>query len=165
MAETILINTTVTTVVKTPTITNAPTWAVHVPWPKAAIISVPKIPPTPCTAKTSSVSSIFNVLRIRLTASWHNTPATAPMINASIGPTNPDAGVIDARPAIVPVTMPTKDALPYLNFSHAAHVSDVVAAEICVTVRAMAAPPSAASCEPPLNPNQPTHNIPAPINT
>ena len=87
------------------------------------------------------------------------------MIRACTGSTNPEAGVIDANPAIVPVTMPTKEALPYLNFSHSAHVSEAVAAEICVTVSAIAAPPSAASCEPPLNPNQPTHSIAAPIIT
>ena len=72
---------------------------------------------------------------------------------------------MDAKPAIVPVTIPTNDALPYLIFSQSAHVSDAVAAEICVTVNAIAAPPSAANCDPPLKPNQPTHNMAAPIIT
>ena len=126
---------------------------------------VPNIPPTPCTAKTSNVSSILHLLRTKFTASWQPTPAIAPMIKASTGPTKPDAGVMDARPAIVPVTIPTKDARPNLIRSHSAHVSDAVAAEICVTVIAIAAPPSAASCEPPLKPNQPTHNRAAPIIT
>ena len=123
---------------------------------------VPKIPPTPCTAKTSNVSSIFRLLRTRLTASWHRMPATEPMTSASTGPTNPDAGVIEARPAIVPVTMPTSEALPYLIRSQRAHVSEAAAAEICVTVNAIAAPPSAASCDPPLKPNHPTQSIAAP---
>ena len=87
------------------------------------------------------------------------------MTKASTGPTNPDAGVMEARPAMVPVTSPTKEALPYLNRSQAAQLNEAVAAEICVTVSAMAAPPSAASCEPPLKPNQPTQSMAAPIMT
>ena len=87
------------------------------------------------------------------------------MTSAATGPTNPLAGVIEARPAMVPVTSPTSEALPYLIFSHSAQDSEAVAAEIWVTVSAMAAPPSAASCEPPLKPNQPTQSMPAPIIT
>ena len=49
--------------------------------------------------------------------------------------------------------------------SQAAQLNEAVAAEMCVTVSAIAAPPSAASCEPPLKPNQPTHSIAAPIIT
>ena len=144
---------------------NPPSCAVQLPCPNRAIITVPKIPPTPCTAKTSSVSSILKILRTKLTASWHNMPATAPMIKASTGPTKPEAGVIEASPAMVPVTNPTSDARPYFIFSQRAQVKEAVAAEIWVTVKAIAAPPSAASCEPPLKPNQPTHSIAAPIIT
>ncbi len=68
------------------------------------------------------------------------------MINALIGPIKPEAGAIDASPAIVPVTTPTNDPRPYLTFSPSAQVSEAAAAEICVTVMATAAMPSAASC-------------------
>ena len=86
----------------------------------------------------------------------------APMTSASTGVTEPAAGVMEARPAMVPVTMPTMDALPSLMRSQSAQVSDAVAAEMCVTTSAMAAPPSAASCEPALKPNQPTQSMAAP---
>ena len=72
---------------------------------------------------------------------------------------------MEANPAMVPVTRPTIDDLPNLIRSHNAQVSDAVAAEIWVTVIAMPALPSAASCEPPLKPNQPTQSIAAPIIT
>ena len=63
------------------------------------------------------------------------------------------------------MTIPTKDAFPNLNLSQAAHVSEAAAAEMWVTLIAIAAPPSAASCEPPLKPNHPTHSMAAPIIT
>ena len=47
------------------------------------------------------------------TENWQSTPAIAPRISAPIGPTKPDAGVIVARPATMPVTMPTRLGLPY----------------------------------------------------
>ena len=40
-------------------------------------------------------------------------PASSPIINADFGSTKPDAGVIVANPAIVPVTSPTKPGLPF----------------------------------------------------
>ena len=85
------------------------------------------------------------------------------MISAPIGPTNPEAGVIVARPAIRPVTAPTRLGLP--NFRHSMQVQTMpaVAAEICVTTIAMPAPPSAANWLPPLNPNQPTQSMHAPM--
>ena len=49
---------------------------------------------------------------------------------ASTGDTHPEAGVIEANPAIVPVTSPTKDDLPYFIRSYSAQVSDADAAEI-----------------------------------
>ena len=52
------------------------------------------------------------------------------MINAPIGPTNPEAGVIEANPAIVPVTKPIIVGLPDLIQSIAIQTNDAVAAEI-----------------------------------
>ena len=55
------------------------------------------------------------------------------MIRAPIGPTKPEAGVIEARPATMPVTAPTRLGLPYLIHSMAAQVSAPTEAETCVT--------------------------------
>ncbi len=44
-----------------------------------------------------------------------------------------------------------------------ADTPEAVAAEMCVTAIAMPAVPSAASADPALKPNQPTHSIAAPI--
>ncbi len=74
-----------------------------------------------------------------------------------------EAGVIAAKPAIEPVAAPNMLGLPNLIHSMYIQTNVAVAAEICVTVRAEAAAPSAASALPPLKPNQPTHNITAPV--
>ena len=84
---------------------------------------------------------------------------------APIGPTNPEAGVIVASPAIVPVTKPIRLGFPCLIHSIIIQVKEATAADICVTVIAIPAPPLAPSALPPLNPNQPTHSIDAPIIT
>ena len=69
------------------------------------------------------------------------------------------------RPATIPVTTPSTLGLP--NFSHSAsiHASDPAAADKCVAIIAMPALPLAASALPALKPNQPTHNMPAPVTT
>ena len=41
-----------------------------------------------------------------------------------------DAGVIEARPATIPVTMPTRPGFPVLIFSTTDQVSDAIAAEM-----------------------------------
>ena len=97
---------------------------------KTATSKVPIIPPTPWTAKTSSESSILQVVRIQVANHWQTKPATSPMTTAPIGPTKPDAGVIEARPAIVPVTMPTTLGFPNFIHSIKAHVSEATAADI-----------------------------------
>ena len=51
-------------------------------------------------------------------------------MTAPIGPTNPDAGVIEARPAIDPVTIPTKLGFPNLIHSMNIHTKDATEAEI-----------------------------------
>ncbi len=68
----------------------------------------------------------------------------------------PDAGVIVARPATMPVTMPSTLGLPYRNHSIAIHASAPAAAEMCVTSIAMPALPLAASARAGVEP-EPAH--------
>ena len=85
------------------------------------------------------------------------------MITAPPGPTEPAAGVIVASPATAPVAKPTAVDLPTLIRSISSHTNAATDAAICVLMIAAAAPSSlAVSAEPPLKPNQPTHNRPAP---
>ena len=71
--------------------------------------------------------------------------------------------MIEAQPATMPVTAPTRLGLPYLIHSIPAQVSALTAADTCVTAIAMPALPFAASALPPLKPNQPTHSMAAPL--
>src|SRR5512143_3477161 len=89
-------------------------------------------------------------------------PADTPITSAPAGPTNPDAGVIVPRPATIPVTAPSALGLPNRIHSATNHTKAPADAEMCVTSIAIAASPFAASALPPLKPNQPTHNMPAP---
>ncbi len=59
--------------------------------------------------------------------------------------------------------MPSTLILPRAALSMAIHVSAAEAAAQCVEANARPARPSAASAEPALNPNQPTHNSAAPV--
>ena len=67
-----------------------------------------------------------------------------------------------ASPATIPVTRPIRLGWPNRLPSIAIPVSDAVAAEMWVTVIAMAAVPFAPSALPALKPNQPTQSIAAP---
>ena len=53
---------------------------------------------------------------------------------AGIGPTKPDAGVIVANPAMVPVTKPTSEGLPNFFHSMTIQTSEAAEAERCVTM-------------------------------
>mmetsp|Transcript_4588 Transcript_4588/g.8655 ORF Transcript_4588/g.8655 Transcript_4588/m.8655 type:complete len:247 (-) Transcript_4588:564-1304(-) len=92
----------------------------------------------------------------------HTTAESTPMHSAPRGPVNPEAGVMAASPAMEPVHMPTRDALPVSAMSCSIHTSAAVAALICVDSAAYAAPDPAAMAEPPLNPYQPTQSMPVP---
>ena len=76
---------------------------------------------------------------------------------------NPEAGVTVARPAMVPVIIPTIPGFPLRYQSIAIQTKVAVAALMCVTKIAIPALPFAAKADPPLKPNHPTHNIAAPI--
>src|SRR4051812_38048052 len=85
------------------------------------------------------------------------------MMIADIGETKPAAGVITTRPATAPEIAPSTVGLPL--FIHSANIQPSVAAAAarCVVTNALLARPLAASAEPALNPNQPTHSSAAPI--
>src|SRR5271157_661748 len=90
------------------------------------------------------------------------TPATAPIIRAAQGATNPEAGVIEPRPATAPDASPNVVGLPFRIHSAKTHVSEPIAAAMCVARNALPATASAASRLPALNPNQPNQSSPTP---
>ena len=71
--------------------------------------------------------------------------------------------MIVPKPATIPVTIPNTEGFPCRNHSIVIHASEPQAAERCVTNIAMAALLSAATAEPALKPNHPTHSMPAPV--
>src|SRR5215467_7518692 len=85
------------------------------------------------------------------------------MMSAPLGSTKPDAGVTATRPATAPEAAPSTEGLPLAIHSANIHPSAAAAVAICVTAIAIPARPFAATAEPALKPNQPTHSIDAPI--
>src|SRR4029079_15422913 len=81
------------------------------------------------------------------------------------GPATPATGVMVARPAVVPVTAPTRLGLPNLIHSMAIHTSVALAADRCVASIAMPASAPDDTSLPALKPNQPSHNSEAPTIT
>src|SRR5512137_1869077 len=88
--------------------------------------------------------------------------ATTPMGTAARGVTNPAAGVMAARPATAPVTMPKADGA-LCRQERSIQVVAAAAAEMLVATKALAAMPLAARAEPALNPNQPNQSRAAPM--
>src|ERR1700722_19934361 len=86
-----------------------------------------------------------------------------PMNSAAIGPTKPEAGVMQTSPATAPEHAPSMVGLPFLNHSAAGQVSAPAAEAKCVAQKALAARPDAFSALPALKPNQPTQSSAAPI--
>src|SRR5215471_7397050 len=86
-----------------------------------------------------------------------------PMINADIGVTNPEPGVMATNPATAPETPPRTVALPWRIHSITSQPTTAAAAPKCVATNALVANPLAATALPALNPNQPTHSKHAPI--
>src|SRR5437868_9237472 len=79
------------------------------------------------------------------------------------GSTKPDAGVMVPRPAIAPEMMPSTEGLPRAFHSSTIQVSAPALAARCVATIAIEAREPAPRAEPPLKPNQPTHDKPVPI--
>src|SRR5688572_22265479 len=81
--------------------------------------------------------------------------------------TNPEAGVIVANPATIPDATPNTLGRPFKIHSVTPQLSAAAAAEKWVAAKALVANPPAPNALPALNPNQPTHNNPAPskVNT
>src|SRR5580704_4723847 len=91
------------------------------------------------------------------------TPAATPMTTDPPGSTKPDAGVMATRPATAPDAAPNTEGLPLTIHSANIQPRAAAAVAICVTDMAMPARPFAATAEPALKPNQPTHSNEAPI--
>src|SRR5260370_23563942 len=85
------------------------------------------------------------------------------MITAGVGPTKPDAGVMVTNPATAPDATPSMLGLPLLTHSANIHPSAAAPVAIWVASIAMPARPSAATADPALKPNQPTHSREAPM--
>src|SRR6185503_1323023 len=96
-------------------------------------------------------------------AQKQSVPAAMPMMTPCQGATNPEAGVIVPRPAIAPEIIPSTEGLRRVAHSIAPKVSAPAQAARCVAVIAITAREFAASADPPLQPNQPTHNNPVPM--
>ena len=92
----------------------------------------------------------------------HTMAEAAPIKHAPTGPTKPAAGVMAAKPAMEAVHVPRTDTLPFSMTSRAVHTMAETDAESWVAKHANAAPAEAAPAEPPLKPNQPTHNMAVP---
>src|SRR5215471_4380329 len=86
-----------------------------------------------------------------------------PMINAPVGLTKPEAGVIATRPATAPEIMPSTDGLPPIIHSENIQPRAAAAVAICVAAIAMPAFTFEVTAEPALKPNQPTHRSEAPM--
>src|SRR5581483_3489979 len=130
---------------------------------KRPVRRAPSVPPTPWTPKASSESSKPN-FAFSFEADWQQTtPAMRPRTIAEAGVTKPAAGVTTTRPATMPDTQPSALGLPLASHSVAAQENPAAAAAKWVAANAEVARPPAASAEPALKPNQPTHRSPAPV--
>src|ERR1035438_6854177 len=90
-------------------------------------------------------------------------PASRPIRRAGMGATNPEAGVIATSPATAPEIAPRTLGLPLRIHSANIQPRDAVAVAKWVATKALVASPEAARALPALNPNQPTHNMQAPM--
>src|SRR3982751_2041455 len=77
--------------------------------------------------------------------------------------TNPHAGVMTTSPATAPEQNPSTLGLPLRSHSAMGQTKEATAVAKVVVMNALAATPSAATALPALNPYQPTHNMPVPI--
>src|SRR3990170_2399157 len=87
------------------------------------------------------------------------------MARASMGCTNPEAGVMATRPATAPAAAPTTLGFLLKIQLIRVQVSAAEAAAVLVTTKALAAWPLAAPALPALKPNHPNQRIAAPSTT
>src|SRR5947209_7227249 len=85
------------------------------------------------------------------------------MQNAIGTETNPEAGVIVARPATIPEATPSTLGLPFFSHSAVTQPKAAAEAEKCVAANALVAKAPALTALPALNLNQPNQSNPAPI--
>src|SRR5450631_2962061 len=125
---------------------------------------MPTIPPKPWQGNTSSVSSSL-VLERQYTAVFEITAAITPMKILCGMATKPAAGVMATSPTTAPIQNPNTEG--FFPFITSKNIQDNPAAAAAVFVVANAETESelAAPAEPALNPNQPNHSNPVPINT
>src|SRR5271169_5283230 len=85
------------------------------------------------------------------------------MMIDDIGPTKPEAGVMATSPATAPLAAPSTVGFP--RITHSAYIHDKVAAPVAVLVATNALVANAPDVRalPALKPNQPTHNMAAPM--
>src|SRR5258706_3440397 len=82
-------------------------------------------------------------------------PAEMPMINAPVGLTKPDAGVIATRPATAPEIMPSTDGFLATSHSENIQLSETAAVAIFVAAAALTAIPVTGTAEPASKPDPP----------
>src|SRR4030095_378100 len=90
-------------------------------------------------------------------------PAKNPITIAAMGVTKPEAGVMATRPATAPDAAPSIVGLPVLIHSATIQPNAANEAAVWVAINALEPRPFAPKADPALNPNQPTHNMAAPI--
>ena len=126
----------------------------------------PQIPATPCTEMAPTGSSI----RMRSRANTEKTtitPPTAPIRVAVSGDGIRGSAVIETRPASAPLSTIVRSARPSttLAVSNAATTPPAAAALVFTNTAATALASltfEITNSDPPLNPNQPNHNINVP---
>src|SRR5690606_40232932 len=125
------------------------------------VSTAPTMPPTACTPNTSAVSSTRSMRLRPFTPQTQVAPTARPITIAPIGPTVPAAGVMPTRPATAPEAAPSADGRPLAIASTRLHATTPAAVATMVLIIASAA--SAATAEPALKPNQPTHSSEEPM--
>src|SRR5690606_39337124 len=122
------------------------------------VSTAPTMPPIACTPNTSAVSSTRSRRLRPFTPQTQIAPAATPITIAPIGPTVPAAGVMPTSPAIAPEAAPSAEGRPLVTASTTLHATTPAAVATIVLIIASDAISCAATAEPALKPNQPTHS-------
>ena len=128
--------------------------------------NVPQMPATRCTGTAPTTSSSLSRSRIRVVRE-QSRPATAPMMTAHQLSAMFGAAVMDTRPARAPLRLEASPKRPKIGRAtitaaiRPAAPARLVLARTLLMITASAGVDSA-SCEPALNPNQPSQRIKTP---